>query len=85
VVGWAGDRVVFAWQETIDGAPGVELSVVDLDGSVVLDRLEVSEPGGDADERPSITIREVDGGHEVLATWETPDGIRGRVITLYNG
>jgi hypothetical protein len=83
VVAWAGERVVFAWQETMpDGTHGVELSVVDRGGAALVDRLEVTEPGGLADERPSITVRAVDAGHEVLAVWETREGVRGRTLSL---
>jgi hypothetical protein len=94
VVGWAGDLAIYAWQETDpDGLPGVILSAVDLgSGAVVVDRLPIHEAGGDRDERPSIAIRAVDGGWDVLVVWETyvpgsgdGDGLRARTVHLTPG
>ncbi|MEQ1508085.1 MAG: hypothetical protein ABMB14_38000, partial [Myxococcota bacterium] len=79
------------WQETDpDGLPGVILSVVwgGPGGGIAVDRLAVHEPGGERDERPSIAIRDVDGGYEVVVVWEALDesgagaGLRARVVTL---
>ncbi len=90
VVAWAGSAAVFAWQETDDaGTPGIWLSALDGDtGTVVLDRLALSEPGGVRDERPSIAVRAVADGHEVMAVWETVQpggaggGLRARSVVL---
>lgn len=88
VVAFAGDLAVFSWQETVGDRPEVLMSVLGPDGTVLVDRLQVSEAGDLGDERPSITVREVDGAHEVLATWEAfapgqvAAGIRARIVTL---
>lgn len=91
VVAWAGSVAVFAWEETgPDGLPGVWLSALDGQTSAILvDRLAISEPGGDRDERPSIAVRPVEGGHEVMVVWETVrpgsmigSGLRARSVVL---
>lgn len=89
VVGWAGPAAVVAWQETDDaGVAGALLSVVDQTGAVLVDRLAITELGGDRDERPSIAVRETETGWDVLVVWEalTPAGaglgIRARRVAL---
>jgi hypothetical protein len=90
VVEWAGDLAVFVWQESdAEGLPGVILSAVDGEtGEVVVDRVWIHEPGGQRDERPSVTIRERDGLWDVLVVWEAigaqgaGEGLRARVVTL---
>lgn len=91
VTAWAGDNAVFSWEESgSDGLAAVWLSVVDgVTSEVLVDRVEVSPPGGVHDARPSIVVREIDGGHEVLVVWETVrpgseagDGLRLRSVRL---
>jgi hypothetical protein len=91
VVAWAGELAVVAWQETDpDGLPGLVMSAVHAPTQqIVVDRLALHEPGGDRDERPSIVVRPVGDGYEVLAVWEAiaatggaGRGLRARIITL---
>jgi hypothetical protein len=91
VVAWAGELAVYAWQETDpDGLPGVILSAVDAGTqAVVVDRLVVHEPGGNRDERPSIAVRPMGDGFEVLVVWEViapgsgaGEGLRARIVSL---
>ncbi|HHO50344.1 MAG TPA: hypothetical protein ENK18_05585 [Deltaproteobacteria bacterium] len=91
VVAWAGAAAVFAWEETgPDALPGVWLSALDgTTAAILVDRLAISEPGGVRDERPSIAVRPVDGGHEVMVVWETVrpgsgvgEGLRARSVVL---
>lgn len=91
VTAWAGDYAVYSWEQTgPDGLAGVWLSVVDgFSGAVVVDQLQVSPPGGVHDARPSIVIRDISDGHEILVVWETirpgseaGEGLRLRSVRL---
>ena len=77
----AGERVLCAWQQTEnDGTIGVRVALVDPDGSVVAGPLALNEPGGDDDQRPSLSVRATAAGWEAVVVWETAHGIRGRRV-----
>jgi hypothetical protein len=90
VVGWAGELVAVVWQESDEaGAPGVVLAGVDAGtGEVAIDRVWLSAPGDERDERPSVAIREAAGGWDAVVVWEALApagsglGLRARRVAL---
>jgi len=64
---------VFSWQHTDDGGtPEAWMRVLDpVSGAPLTDAFAVTEVGGRADERPSLSARFTDDGADLLLTWES--------------